>query len=90
VFFSITPRHFQGVLLVDTAVVSCYFHVLNVVCDLAVRYMQVGNAVAVPVATALGYTLGQSFLGKVILQQETLELPRYFPYCLTIPEAARV
>lgn len=50
------------------------------------RYMQVGNAVAVPVATALGYTLGQSFLGQVSPQQETLELPRYFPYCLTIQD----
>lgn len=48
------------------------------------RYMQVGNAVAVPVATALGYVLGQSFLRKVSHQQETLELPRHFPYCLTI------
>ncbi len=50
--------------------------------------MQVGNAVAVPVATALGYALGQSFLRKVLHQQETLELPRYFPYCLTIQEHA--
>jgi DNA (cytosine-5)-methyltransferase 1 len=50
------------------------------------RYMQVGNAVAVPVATALGYSLGQSFLGQVSPQQETLELPRYFPYCLTIQD----
>lgn len=50
------------------------------------RYMQVGNAVAVPVATAHGYTLGQSFLRLASPQQETLELPRYFPYCLTIQE----
>jgi DNA (cytosine-5)-methyltransferase 1 len=28
------------------------------------RYMQVGNAVAVPVARALGYSLGQAYLGK--------------------------
>lgn len=49
------------------------------------RYMQVGNAVAVPVATALGYALGQSFLQKVAVQEETLELPREFPYCLTLP-----
>lgn len=52
--------------------------------DLNVRYIQVGNAVAVPVATALGYALGQSFLHQVSLQEETLELPRHFPYCLTI------
>jgi len=51
------------------------------------RYMQVGNAVAVPVATALGYALGQSFLQKVAVQEETLELPREFPYCLTLPTA---
>ncbi|KAG0575322.1 hypothetical protein KC19_VG336600 [Ceratodon purpureus] len=50
------------------------------------RYTQVGNAVAVPVATALGYALGQSFHRLVSPQQETLELPRYFPYCLTIQE----
>jgi hypothetical protein len=49
--------------------------------------MQVGNAVAVPVATALGYALGQSFLQKVAVQEETLELPREFPYCLTLPTA---
>ena len=49
------------------------------------RYMQVGNAVAVPVATALGYALGQSFLQKVAVQEETLELPREFPYCLALP-----
>lgn len=63
----------------------CFEDALNMRYDRGVaRYMQVGNAVAVPVATALGYVLGQSFLRKVSHQQETLELPRHFPYCLTI------
>ncbi|KAL8090430.1 DNA (cytosine-5)-methyltransferase 1 [Apium graveolens] len=44
------------------------------------RYIQVGNAVAVPVARALGYSLGLSVKGGVSLPQEpTFTLPTKFP-----------
>ncbi|KAK7245460.1 hypothetical protein RIF29_40306 [Crotalaria pallida] len=42
------------------------------------RYMQVGNAVAVPVARALGYTLGLAFQGSVT-EGPLYNLPDKFP-----------
>ncbi|KAH9559794.1 hypothetical protein CY35_06G074300 [Sphagnum magellanicum] len=50
------------------------------------RYIQVGNAVAVPVATALGYSLGNAILKRHKVEEETIELPRHFPHSLTTPE----
>ncbi|OIW08926.1 hypothetical protein TanjilG_05902 [Lupinus angustifolius] len=45
------------------------------------RYIQVGNAVAVPVARALGYTLGLSFQGSVAATADgpLYKLPEKFP-----------
>ncbi|CAN8273538.1 unnamed protein product [Cochlearia groenlandica] len=43
------------------------------------KYIQVGNAVAVPVARALGYALGQAFLGLVTGNEPLLTLPKDFP-----------
>ena len=42
------------------------------------RYIQVGNAVAVPVARALGYCLGQAFLGESEGSGPLYELPASF------------
>ncbi|ONK81232.1 uncharacterized protein A4U43_C01F26800 [Asparagus officinalis] len=42
------------------------------------RYIQVGNAVAVPVARALGYALGLAYQGKAS-EQPTFALPPKFP-----------
>ncbi|KAG6487340.1 DNA (cytosine-5)-methyltransferase CMT3-like [Zingiber officinale] len=42
------------------------------------RYIQVGNAVAVPVARALGYALGQAYQGHRN-SEPLLILPRHFP-----------
>ncbi|NP_001290533.1 DNA (cytosine-5)-methyltransferase CMT3 [Elaeis guineensis] len=44
------------------------------------RYIQVGNAVAVPVARALGYSMGLAFQGKCS-EQPVFTLPQKFP-CL--------
>lgn len=38
-----------------------------------------GNAVAVPVARALGYALGQAFQGLTVGNNPLLVLPRGFP-----------
>nr|GFA45797.1 DNA (cytosine-5)-methyltransferase CMT3-like [Tanacetum cinerariifolium] len=43
------------------------------------RYIQVGNAVAVPVARALGYSLAMSCKGIADAVQPTFILPRNFP-----------
>ncbi|CAN6478071.1 unnamed protein product [Victoria cruziana] len=51
------------------------------------RYIQVGNAVAVPVARALGYALGMSFQ-KIANDQSVLILPPKFPQSLhKVPSA---
>jgi DNA (cytosine-5)-methyltransferase 1 len=42
------------------------------------RYIQVGNAVAVPVARALGYCLGQAYLGESDGSQPLYQLPASF------------
>ncbi|CAL4940942.1 unnamed protein product [Urochloa decumbens] len=42
------------------------------------KYIQVGNAVAVPVARALGYCLGQAFLGESEGSHPLYELPASF------------
>ena len=49
----------------------CAVHVLC-------RYIQVGNAVAVPVARALGYSLGQAYRGALVGGQPLFELPENF------------
>ena len=43
------------------------------------RYTQVGNAVAVPVARALGYALGQAFQGLTNGSDPLFTLPEGFP-----------
>ncbi|KFK30827.1 hypothetical protein AALP_AA6G031000 [Arabis alpina] len=43
------------------------------------KYMQVGNAVAVPVARALGYSLGMAFQGIAIGDEPLFTLPEGFP-----------
>lgn len=43
------------------------------------RYIQVGNTVAVPVARALGYALGQAFQGFSVGNDPLLALPEGFP-----------
>lgn len=48
---------------------------------LCFRYIQVGNAVAVPVARALGYALGQAIKGN-IGSEALIKLPQNFPFCL--------
>lgn len=40
--------------------------------------MQVGNAVAVPVARALGYSLGMAFPGRLDGDGPLIKLPRSF------------
>ncbi|KAL1828041.1 hypothetical protein ACET3Z_006453 [Daucus carota] len=45
------------------------------------RYIQVGNAVAVPVARALGYSLGLSVKGSSSPSQPLFTLPAGFPNC---------
>ncbi|OAY73169.1 DNA (cytosine-5)-methyltransferase 3, partial [Ananas comosus] len=42
------------------------------------RYIQVGNAVAVPVARALGYALGLAFQGRVHDDKPLFTLPKSF------------
>lgn len=43
------------------------------------RYIQVGNAVAVPVARALGYALGSAFQGSSGINEAVFRLPPKFP-----------
>lgn len=43
------------------------------------RYIQIGNAVAVPVGTALGYALGLAFQGTAT-SKPVLTLPDNFPH----------
>ncbi|KAJ8634535.1 hypothetical protein MRB53_008802 [Persea americana] len=45
------------------------------------RYIQVGNAVAVPVARGLGYVLGQAIKG-ICGSEPLIQLPQKFPFCL--------
>lgn len=45
------------------------------------RYIQVGNAVAVPVARALGYSLGMAFQG-LAGDAPVFSLPKKFPNIL--------
>lgn len=40
--------------------------------------MQVGNAVAVPVARALGYSLGMAYMGRMDGDGPLLKLPQSF------------
>lgn len=47
------------------------------------RYIQIGNAVAVPVGIALGYTLGQACQG-LCGDNPLTELPFKFPDCLAL------
>nr|CAB3496568.1 unnamed protein product [Digitaria exilis] len=42
------------------------------------KYMQVGNAVAVPVARALGYSLGMAYLGRLDGDGPLIKLPKSF------------
>ncbi|KAF7105152.1 hypothetical protein CFC21_105990 [Triticum aestivum] len=42
------------------------------------KYIQVGNAVAVPVARALGYSLGQALRGEFVGDQPLFKLPEDF------------
>lgn len=42
------------------------------------KYTQVGSAVAVPVARALGYSLGQALRGEFVGDRPVLELPHNF------------
>lgn len=49
----------------------CAVHVLF-------RYTQVGNAVAFPVARALGYSLGQAYRGALVGGQPLFKLPENF------------
>lgn len=51
------------------------------ICLYKSRYIQVGNAVAVPVALALGYSFGKAVQGLVDDQPLTT-LPMKFPQCL--------
>lgn len=51
------------------------------------RYIQVGNAVAVPVARALGYCLGQAFLGESQGSEPLYELPASFTYVAGVAQA---
>ncbi|CAN6311686.1 unnamed protein product [Urochloa humidicola] len=51
------------------------------------KYIQVGNAVAVPVARALGYCLGQAFLGESVGSQPLYELPASFTSVARVAQA---
>jgi DNA (cytosine-5)-methyltransferase 1 len=44
------------------------------------KYIQVGNAVAVPVAKALGYALGTAFQGLAVGKDPLLTLPEGFAF----------
>lgn len=45
------------------------------------RYMQVGNAVAVPVGVALGYAYGMAIQG-LCDDKPVIKLPFMYPQCL--------
>jgi DNA (cytosine-5)-methyltransferase 1 len=46
------------------------------------RYIQVGNAVAIPVARALGYGLGLACQASITLEEPLFRLPPKFPNIL--------
>ncbi|GAB2264969.1 hypothetical protein Dimus_000040 [Dionaea muscipula] len=48
------------------------------------RYSQIGNAVAVPVARALGYTLGLAVQKKLTGDGPLMTLPPQFPFATTV------
>ena len=52
--------------------------------------MQVGNAVAVPVARALGCSLGQAYQGELCGDQPLFELPGNFVPTVEQAAAARL
>lgn len=52
------------------------------------RYIQVGNAVAVPVGIALGYAFGQACQGLADDDQPLTTLPFKFPNCLAQSSSA--
>ncbi|XP_061346031.1 putative DNA (cytosine-5)-methyltransferase CMT1 [Gastrolobium bilobum] len=54
------------------------------------RYIQVGNAVAVPVALALGYTFGLACQGLCDDKQPLTTLPFKFPSCLARSTSAQI
>lgn len=57
-----------------------YFFGESILClSNVVRYIQVGNAVAVPVARALGYALGQAYQGLTTGSDPVFTLPEGFP-----------
>jgi len=51
------------------------------------RYIQVGNAVAVPVARALGYALGRAFQGFAG-DDPVFSLPKKFPRITEDPSSS--
>lgn len=51
------------------------------------RYIQVGNAVAVPVARALGYALGRAFQG-LAGDDPVFNLPKKFPRITEDPSSS--
>ncbi|KAM7487179.1 hypothetical protein LguiB_024663 [Lonicera macranthoides] len=53
------------------------------------RYIQVGNAVAVPVARALGYSLGLAYKG-LCNEGPLLSLPKKFPNILEHPDVEEI
>ncbi|KAE9596554.1 putative DNA (cytosine-5-)-methyltransferase [Lupinus albus] len=53
------------------------------------RYMQVGNAVAVPVALALGYTFGLACQGLSSDKPLTI-VPFKYPSCLSLSSSAPI
>ena len=55
----------------------------------ACRYMQVGNAVAVPVARALGYSLGRAYKGELDGSGPLFELPESFTIVRRTDELVR-
>jgi hypothetical protein len=55
---------------------------MSIFCYFFLRYIQVGNAVAVPVARALGYALGLAFHASSSLQEPLFRLPQKFPNIL--------
>ncbi|GAV63981.1 DNA_methylase domain-containing protein/Chromo domain-containing protein/BAH domain-containing protein [Cephalotus follicularis] len=53
------------------------------------RYIQVGNAVAIPVALALGYTFGMAWQG-LSDDQPLMTLPFKFPKCLALSSSTQI
>ena len=71
--------YYESVMLNCVGIIDNKLLILSLFLGYCFRYIQVGNAVAVPVARALGYALGSAFQGSSGVNEPVFRLPPKFP-----------